>query len=1092
MDNVLLRYSDFFDDDGGFDKVKKDFDELGDDLIKKAKDVRSKIKLFDLDDVDGIKEAEKQTEDLSKVFKKVSDAKEQAAKIEKEYQKQIKKTNQTNDDQLDKLAKLDKQLQEHRTNLKELNKLGTINGQKIDDVNRARAEEQVAIKQVSKEIRDHQKEILKSNELSRKEQKLIEAKVILQKEEIKTLDDVRERMSALRRVVQSLDLESQADQIAAYNDEINELTDILSENSDKFIQSKINVGNYEESIVSALKGTGLFTTNIGALDDALNSILGILTKSADEVAEMEENMDGAGGAVQRFTVRFAKLNKVLKASIIGAILIAVAALGSAFGDTVAGSIRMEKAMLSLKSILSTLGQVAQQTVKAIALAFEVFSNPLNFANSALREQVKKEFAAIVDIVESGSDAIVKGMENIERALQIDFNIKRLKNELAELNGELQIFQSIADDSTKSLSTQLIANQRALQLAQKIGQKNVEIQEMELEVINEKVKQNILANGVEADNIDLSQKGIGFAQAVLDLAKQRGVQLEISKDLIDQQQAAVTELINSENELSLTVEENGKKRREIQRDIFEQNLDLLIDLIDTEKNLSEQYVNDVTKNFQNRLNEFNRFLVVFRENSQRELDEFTKEASNLGLDLDFSIEYDENGDFKVFAGDTELATDNIVALNKQLQDLGLNEIDINRFREFLVETRNGVRDFRDLAKEIKLVGINVKELRANLEVSEDELKALDELDQRLRDLNNQVAGNIPGEQRKALTKQIEEIEKERTEIEQRYQNERDQNRIAAIDAELKTVEEGSERYFELLQERIDLEKQLREQSIDNVLDKTKDANKKALEDYEKFGNEVRRVLDAVADKAVEVARKRVDAAEKAVDKQNELVSLQQSRAQAGLENTLAFEQRELAKREAERIKQEKRQERLEKIRALYSSYANYSSRGDKNPIVKALRDFAILEAITASFGDGGIVEDKIADKNRGIIRGRSHQGRQGGIPVLVEGKEGIFSSREMENLGKENFYAMKDLASMGKVDSNFFSRQREAFIQKVPVGTYDGRVVEKLTRLEHAIQNIPGTKYDVQGMADGTIEVIETIMKKNHTKRNIYKTKRPGL
>lgn len=1097
MEKVLVKYSDFINNDGGFDKIRADFKSLGDDLIKDAKAYKAEIqKAFNLNDLEGVAAVEAKTEGLVKAMKKYGEARENVDKIEKEYQKQVKKTNQTTDDQIDTLVKLDNELQTHRSKIKEINVLSKLNTKTDRDWNKERVEAELQIKKVSKEIRDQQKEILKGNELSRKEQKLLKAKITLQKEEINTLDDVRERMAALRVVVQSLDLKTQADQIKSFNDEIDELTQVLAENSDKFIQNKINIGNYEESIVNALKKTGLFTTGISGLDSVLEGVLGLFTKSADEIAEMEDALDQNSGALKRFTVSFGKLNTAMKASVIGIIVVAIAALASAFGNTRAGSIRLEKTMATLSSTLTSIGQVARATVTAVVQAFEILSNPLNWANPVMMAKVKQGFTDIKNTFTSGTEAVVKGLENIDNAYKLEDKIARTTQEVARLNNELQILNSIADDSTKSLTTNLKANERALQLQDQIAKKKKEIAADELEAINEKVKQNILANGIEVGNLNLSAKGEAFAKSVLDLAERRGSALEISNDLIGEQQAAVANLITVEGELALTTEENGRKRREIQRDIFEQNLDLLIDLIDTEKNISEQYVNDVTKSFQNRLNEFNRFLVVFRQNSQRELDEFTKEAANLGLDIPFSIAYDENGDFKVFAGDLELATDNVVQLNQQLQGLGINEIDINRFREFMVEARNGVRDFRTLNKELQLVGINVKEMRENLSVSQDELTAMDSLQEKIGQLNSKITDKVPKKERDLLIKQVEELEKQKTDIKEFAEFQRIENRKQAIDAELLLVEKESSRYYELLQERLDLEKELREKSIDQGLEKSKDANKKAAEDFKKYGDEVKQIIDAIADKAVEAAAKRVDAAEKQVERQNELVALQSERAQTGLANTLAFEQRELGKREADRIKAEKKKERLEKIRALYSSYSNYSSQGDKNPIVKALRDFAILEAITASFGDGGaaddVIKDKIPHNGKGITRGRSHRGRNGGIAVRIEGKEGFFSGREMGNLGKDNFYKMKDLASMGKVDSNFFSQQRESFVKLVPSANNNDKLVHEFRQVKAAIENKPVASYDFKNLADGTIEILETLQSKNSTKKNSYITKKPRI
>ena len=261
-------------------------------------------------------------------------------------------------------------------------------------------------------------------------------------------------------------------------------------------------------------------------------------------------------------------------------------------------------------------------------------------------------------------------------------------------------------------------------------------------------------------------------------------------------------------------------------------------------------------------------------------------------------------------------------------------------------------------------------------------------------------------------------------------------------------------------------------------------------FEELAEGIRMVVTRVFEGFTDKARKEVEKSKKLLSDQEKSVDAQRKRAEQGLENTLAFEQRELGKREADLIKREKRKERIEKTRALYSSYNNYASRGSKNPIAQALRDFAILEAITASFGKGGVIEDNLPTD--GIFRGQSHQGKQGGIPILVEGREGIFSAKEMANLGKQNFYAMKDLASTGKIDSNFFTKQREGFMKAVPVITTDPRLIKEMREVKQAIENKPVQNWDVADVADGVMEMVETLMTKNKTIRNHYKTKKPRI
>lgn len=1113
--SVIIKTSQFIEDDGGFDELEKKFDALGDRLIKRAKEVREKISLVDVDNTDEVKKLEKQTEDIASTFEKLSKARADATKIEEEYQKRIKKGNQTNEDQIENLARLDKELQEQRTNLKELNKLGTIQGKVIEDVNKERVNSQIEIKKINKEIRNQQKEILKSNELTREESKLLRAKIILEKEEVTTLQEVRERISALRTVVQSLNLETQADQVKSYNDEIDELTGTLSENSDKFVQNKINVGNYEESIVNALKGTQLFSTGLGVLDNSLDSVFTLLTLSKEQLDELEKATENNRSAIQKFALSFGRLNKALKASIIGIVVVGIAALSNAFGDTRAGAIRTQKVLQTLQVILINLGKTASSIVGFIGKSIKFLTNSLNpFTKNTINlgEEWEKTWKTITETTKAGADAVVKGLENIERAFQIEDRINRLNIQIARLTGEFQKFESISDDSTLSLREQLEASETAIARNTTLQQKNVEVAKLELELINERLKQNIKANGTEVNNINLSLRGQKFAEAALSLAEKRGSQLGLSNSLLQEQQEALLGVIDAENELNQTSTDNERKRREIQRDLFEQNLDLLIDLIDTEKNLSEQAVNDVNNAFRDRIDEFNNFLVRFRSNATDELEEFNKIANSRGVDIDLSVSFDEEGNFELLNNGIELSIDNIKELNEELQETGLNEIEINRLREFVKETGAAVKDFKDLNREINQVGIQISELTSNLTVDETEIDRLESIGERIRELAAIDLNVASARDRKKILDELKSLEDEKTKIISNADAERRFNRIDAIDAELretrtqvidgvaqevKVVEDGSQRQLELLRERAALSKEIVEESSNAQIESIEEANKKAEETQKEILEGIRSAINAVLDQLVTNQQEQVRQSEQALDRQQTAVDNQRARAEQGLQNTLAFEQRELGKREGERIKQQQRQERLERIKSVYAGYSNYASQGRDDALGRALRDFAILEAITASFGDGGITGidgiEGVRTNSKGVSQGRSHNGNGKGILAYHERGEGWVSKKAIDNMGEDTFYTFHQMAKKGLIDSNFFSKQKDSQIGIMTVPSNDNKLLaNELRSIKKTIENQPVPEFDFVGMADGTMKIIQTVRKGKSIKRNVFITKKPRL
>lgn len=190
--------------------------------------------------------------------------------------------------------------------------------------------------------------------------------------------------------------------------------------------------------------------------------------------------------------------------------------------------------------------------------------------------------------------------------------------------------------------------------------------------------------------------------------------------------------------------------------------------------------------------------------------------------------------------------------------------------------------------------------------------------------------------------------------------------------------------------------------------------------------------------------------------------------------------------------------MEKVKALYSAYNGYA-QNSKDPgkaLVNTLRDFAILEGITASFRDGGITGiDGVKTNSKGITLGKKHNADgMGGNLAWHERGEGFLNKDEVSKMGHDNFYKIKKLASMGKIDKNFFSKQNQNFVNGVvvPKNTTDPRLVDEMREVKKAIVGRPVQNWDARKLVDGTLDLVETIIKPNSVKRNHYRVKKPKL
>ena len=196
---------------------------------------------------------------------------------------------------------------------------------------------------------------------------------------------------------------------------------VIWENSDKFIQNKINVGGYTESIVEALKETDLFKTNIAFLDSAINKIVGRiskLTKSTDKNTDANKNNSRSIGGLRK---GFKALGTTLKATGIILLLGILVSLFSIFKQGRSGVIRTQKAMAvfnaTIKVLIGTLADLGKGVLDFFTALVGDFTN---FGRSVklLGLEMKSAFLNAADY-----------LPGVDTATEI----RKVNNEISELN-----------------------------------------------------------------------------------------------------------------------------------------------------------------------------------------------------------------------------------------------------------------------------------------------------------------------------------------------------------------------------------------------------------------------------------------------------------------------------------------------------------------------------------------------------------------------------------------------------------------------------------------------------------------------------------
>jgi TP901 family phage tail tape measure protein len=349
----------------------------------------------------------------------------------------------------------------------------------------------------------------------------------------------------------------------------------------------------------------------------------------------------------------------------------------------------------------------------------------------------------------------------------------------------------------------------------------------------------------------------------------------------------------------------------------------------------------------------------------------------------------------------------------------------------------------------------------------------------------------------------ETEEERKRIEENFEfNQEAIEESLASEYDLKVSEIEKQRDFELTEkdlteedkrlivEKANLELLKLEQDYNDGLEKLGDDRLKRTEKEEEkkkkiiedFANET---IKATLNQIEEKINANIDGIEKEINLQEDNIERQRELAQRGLENTLAFEKQVQAENQARLIEEQKRLEKIKKIETYYNLLSSYAQEDPNTAPAKALVQIGIAEAIASRFEHGGIVSDVIAKQNGGILQGNSH--RNGGILIEAEGSEGIFSKKEMQNLGKDNFYALKNALST-PVEGNFMRNQNESMMAVLPQQKTIvdfSRLEKKLDSVEKAIQNKPVPTFTIDQHGN-MITMSET---KKLIKVNIQKRKR---
>ena len=247
------------------------------------------------------------------------------------------------------------------------------------------------------------------------------------------------------------------------NAAIEENTAYIRRNSDAYIQQKMNIGNYTESVKKAfyeLKAGGSVVNGFGIIANASQEAL---RKQAEAVLSALYE----GGIRAVFQLNLVKI--ALTSLGIGAVLAVATGLYQMFTKN-------QAAMDKLSVVAAGLGQVLKvvsERCMALVGAIGTFLSG-DFSNGV--QELKNAFAGVGEEItrEANQAALLQYQMNL---------IKRAEAELAGQTGRMRMeaakYKLVADDTTKSLQERTEAAKQAYQIENDLAQKQIAISKQRL-------------------------------------------------------------------------------------------------------------------------------------------------------------------------------------------------------------------------------------------------------------------------------------------------------------------------------------------------------------------------------------------------------------------------------------------------------------------------------------------------------------------------------------------------------------------------------------------------------------------------------------
>lgn len=597
--------------------------------------------------------------------------------------KEVKQAEKSIDNLTDSIEDLGKEIKDARDNNKKYKKTIADLDKQLDEGTLSAESHKKQTKLLNKEIVDNNRTIAKSAvELSKlKSQRTANIKLV--NSERNSLGQLEAKASLLNKAItkQTKSTKEGREEFERLEKELKEVNEAVNKQRKAFADNTKNIGNYPEVVAPAII-------------------------SLDQLGEGMENVGGASaasvGGIKSMGTAFKALLANPVVLVLAAIVGALSALFSAFKRSESGSKLLSKAMAGLRGIMAVVTKLADSIGKAFTSSMDDAEESTVGFWEALKTNFINRIQGLLDLTTSIGDAIAAlfsgSAEEMEKAG------KKVKNALiaigtgldeAQFEEAKKALEDLAEEAARI--TQLFLD---LEEAQRKNRGTVRFLEKDIAKLSAEFEQLAEVAGDDTRNLQemrqaaidagaaasrLAERQVSLAKVRLSLINQevstRKSAGENIQDILDDQAAAEVALTDARSQAAIAQQKILIEQRKIERDIFEQNLDILLDVGDKIKTEQEKAIQNESISLDRR----KALLEGSRAALAANFSEIKKEYELYGITAEQINEVINASDAK--------------QTNEKLKALGLNEIANNRLREIILERKQAELDFNDLSKDL---------------------------------------------------------------------------------------------------------------------------------------------------------------------------------------------------------------------------------------------------------------------------------------------------------------------------------------------------------------------------------------------------------